>query len=157
MIRTLCFIALTCAVTACGSSTQAPPAPAPEVVEELPNTGLPEVEPLLLQAPSSEFVAIEPTEIGIVGGGDIRDTLAPLISVEALSEGESVEMSVRENGDEAVADIVRLGMADDSVQAGHVRVEFHREPEGWFPVNAYRRHQCRRGANAGAWTTELCA
>lgn len=157
MIRKLCFVALACALAACGSSTQAPQTPAPEVVEELPVTGLPEVEPILLQAPVTDFVAIEPTEIGIVGAPDIREALAPLISVEALSDGESVEMSVRENGDEATADIVRLGMADDSVQAGHVRVEFHREPEGWFPVNAYRRHQCRRGANAGAWTTELCA
>ena len=157
MIRKLCFVALACALAACGSSTQAPQAPPSQEVEELAPSNFPEVEPLLLQAPSSDFVAIEPTEIGIVGGGDIRDTLAPLISVEALSDGESVEMSVRENGDEAVADIVRIGMADDAVQAGHVRVEFHRAPEGWFPVNAYRRHQCRRGANAGAWTTELCA
>lgn len=157
MIRALTFAALLC-LTGCGQSSQqtttqapvaeAPPTPAPPEI--------PAVDEALLQAPNSAFVAIEPTEIGIIGAPDIREAIAPLISVEALSEGEAVQLSVRESGDDATADVVRSGLADDSVGAGHVRIEFRREPEGWFPTNAYRRHQCRRGAQAGAWTTEAC-
>lgn len=118
---------------------------------------LPPVEAVLLEAPNSAFVAIEPTEIGVIGAPDIREALGPLVSAEALGEGEAVQLSVRETGDNAIADIVRTGLADDSVSGGHVRIEFHREEDGWFPTNAYRRNQCRRGANAGAWTTEPCA
>ncbi len=117
---------------------------------------LPQVDAALLAAPNSDFVAIEPTEMGVIGSPDIREALAPLISVEALGEGEAVELSIRETGDTAVADVVRSGLADDSVAGGHVRIEFHREEEGWLPTNAYRRQQCRRGANAGAWTTAVC-
>jgi hypothetical protein len=55
-----------------------------------------------------------------------------------------------------VADLVRAGLADDSVAAGHVRIEFRREADGWYPTNAYRRSQCARGGQAGQWTTGLC-
>lgn len=118
---------------------------------------LPPVDGELLEIPSTAFVAIEPTEIGVMGSSDIREALAPLISAEALGEGEAVQLSVRETNDAAIADVVRTGLADDSVAAGHVRIEFRREEEGWFPTNAYRRQQCRRGAQAGEWTTELCS
>lgn len=118
---------------------------------------LPPVDAALMAAPNTDFVAIEPTEMGVIGSPDIREALGPLISAETLSEGEAVQLSVRESGETATADIVRTGLADDSVAGGHVRIEFHREEDGWYPTNAFRRQQCRRGASAGAWTTEPCA
>jgi hypothetical protein len=117
---------------------------------------LPPVDAALLEAPNTDFVAIEPTEMGVIGSPDIREALGPLVSAETLGEGEVVQLSVRETGETAVADIVRTGLADDAVSGGHVRIEFHREEDGWFPTNAYRRQQCRRGASAGAWTTAPC-
>jgi hypothetical protein len=116
---------------------------------------LPEVDPALLAAANSEFTAIEPSEVGVFGAPSLAEALAPLLGPE-VTEGGSVSLSVRESGDEAVADLVRSGLLDDSVSAGHVRVEFRREPDGWYPTNAYRRSQCARGGQAGQWTTGLC-
>ena len=85
--------------------------------------------------------------------------LEPLLGGEVNEEGEgnaSLSLTVQEQGDSAIADVVRSGMLDDSVTAGHLRVEFRREPDGWFPTNAYRRSQCARGAQAGQWTSGLC-
>ena len=59
--------------------------------------------------------------------------LDPLIAVGAHEEGGSLSLSIREEGDIATADVVRAGAQDDSVAAGHLRIEFRREPEGWFP------------------------
>lgn len=123
--------------------------------EELPP--LPQVDGALLEAPSTAFVAIEPTELGVIGAPTIEQAIAPLIgSPETYEEGASVSLSIRESGDQATADLVRADIPDDSVAAGHVRIEFHREPEGWFPTNAYRRSLCRRGDLAGQWTSGLC-
>ena len=123
--------------------------------EELPP--LPQVDGALLEAPSTEFVAIEPTELGVIGAPTVEQAIAPLIgSPETYEEGASVSLSIRESGETATADIVRADIPDDSVAAGHVRIEFHREPEGWFPTNAYRRSLCRRGEAAGQWTSGLC-
>ncbi len=118
---------------------------------------LPPVDAALLQAPASEFVAIEPTELGVIGAPTIEQALGPLISSpETYQEGASVSLSVREAGELATADVVRSNIPDDSVSAGHVRIEFRREPEGWFPTNAYRRSLCRRGELTGQWTSGLC-
>jgi hypothetical protein len=118
---------------------------------------LPQVDPALLAAPSSAFMAIEPTELDVVGAPTIEVAIEPLVgSPEAHEEGASVSLTVRETGDTAIADIVRSDIPDDSVAAGHVRVEFRREPEGWFPTNAYRRSLCRRGELANQWTTGTC-
>jgi len=83
------------------------------------------------------------------------EALEPLLGPEVM-EGADVSLTVRENGDQAIADVVRTGLQDDSVSGGHVRIEFHREADGWFPVNAYRRTQCARGGEAGQWTAGLC-
>lgn len=83
------------------------------------------------------------------------EALEPLLGPEVV-EGSNLSLSVRENGDDAIADIVRTDLQDDSVSGGHIRIEFRREADGWFPVNAYRRTQCARGAEAGQWTSGLC-
>lgn len=114
------------------------------------------VDPLLVAASPEDFVAIEPSEVGVFGAPTIMDSIHDLISGEALEGEASVSLTVREDGDIAFADIVRDNIPDDSVAAGHVRVEFRREPEGWFPTNAYRRWMCRRGAHANQWSKELC-
>lgn len=118
---------------------------------------LPQVDGPLLEAPSTDFAAIEPTELGVIGAPSIEEAISPLIgSPETHEEGASVSLTVREAGETATADVVRANIPDDSVSAGHVRIEFRREPEGWFPTNAYRRSLCRRGELAGQWTSGLC-
>jgi hypothetical protein len=132
----------------------APPVETPHVSESM-RAELPPVDPALLAAANSSFTAIEPSEVGVFGAPSVMEALDPLLGPE-VSEGSTMHLSVRESGDNAVADIVRTGMLDDSVSAGHVRIEFRREPEGWFPTNAYRRSQCARGGEAGQWTSGLC-
>lgn len=118
---------------------------------------LPQVDGALLEAPSTQFAAIEPTELGVIGAPSIEEAISPLVgSPEAHEEGASVSLTIRQSGEAATADIVRSSIPDDSVSAGHVRIEFRREPEGWFPTNAYRRSLCRRGELAGQWTSGLC-
>lgn len=138
-----------------------PASPADDVLAPVePSTSdpdeLPEVDPSLLNAPSAEFMAIEPSEVGIFAAPEIAEALEPLLAAGAHEEVGSVHFTVRSDGDIAVADVVRVNIPDDSVAGGHVRVEFRREPEGWFPTNAYRRTQCRRGDLAGQWTSALC-
>lgn len=116
---------------------------------------LPPVDASLLGAPNDLFTAIEPSEVGVFAAPNVLDALDPLLGPE-MTEGANVHLTVREEGDAAIADIVRTGLADDSVAAGHVRIEFRREPDGWYPTNAYRRMQCARGGTPGEWTTGLC-
>ncbi len=114
------------------------------------------VDPLLVAAPPEDFIAIEPSEVGVFGAATILDAVHDLVSGEALEGEANVSLTIREDGDIAFADIVRDNIPDDSVAAGHVRVEFRREPEGWFATNAYRRWMCRRGPHANQWSRELC-
>lgn len=148
-------------LAACGQPQQKgdePVAPIEDVTEgETALAPLPEVDAPLLQAPSSEFVAIEPSELGVSGAPTVQEAIDPIVgSPEAQQEGSSVSLSIRESGDTTTVDIVRANLPDDSVSSGHVRIEFRREPEGWFPTNAYRRSLCRRGESAGQWTSGLC-
>lgn len=116
---------------------------------------IPPVDASLLGAPNDAFTAIEPSEVGVFGAPAVMDALDPLLGPENM-EGADISLTVRENGDQAIADVVRAGLHDDSVSGGHVRIEFRREADGWFPVNAYRRTQCARGGEAGQWTAGLC-
>jgi len=147
------------ALAACGQSTQPsetspPPLAEDEIIDEAASA-LPPVDAALLAAPTSTFTAFEPSEIGVTGAPDIMTALDPLIATGAHEEGGSLSLTIREEGDIATADVVRA-TADDSISAGHLRIEFRREPEGWFPTNAYRRVQCARGALANQWTNGLC-
>lgn len=151
------------ALAACGQQQQKADepggiAPLEDVIaEEEALAPLPEVDAPLLAAPASEFVALEPSELGVFGARTVQEAIDPLVgSPEAETEGASLSLSIRESGETATADIVRANLPDDSVSAGHVRIEFHREPEGWMPTNAYRRSLCRRGETAGQWTSGLC-
>lgn len=158
-------LAAALALTACGQQQQKGPeteAPAQSEDSTLGDEAvrlppLPQVDAALLEAPASDFVAIEPSELGVFGAPTVEQAISALVgSPETQEDGASVSMTVRESGDAATADVVRANIPDDSVSAGHVRVEFRREPEGWMPTNAYRRSQCRRGELAGQWTSGLC-
>jgi hypothetical protein len=151
---------LSASLVACNQQQQeaegsAPPVETPSEIVQAPRAELPRVDAALLGAPNSSFTAIEPSEVGVFGAPAVMEALEPLLGPEVV-EGSNVSLSVRENGDDAVADIVRTGLQDDSVSGGHVRIEFRREADGWFPVNAYRRTQCARGGEAGQWTAGLC-
>jgi hypothetical protein len=137
------------------SQGSAPPIDTPSEITEAARGELPPVDASLLGAPNSAFTAIEPSEVGVFGAPAVMEALEPLLGPEVI-EGSDVSLSVRETGDDAIADIVRTGLQDDSVSGGHVRIEFRREADGWFPVNAYRRTQCARGGEAGQWTAGLC-
>lgn len=153
------FVLAGALLVACGQPVVETPAEDTSVMEEAAEIAapdLPAVDAALLSAPASAFIAIEPTELGVIAAPSIYDAIAPLITSEEHGEGASVHLTVVESGDTAVADVVRLDLPDDSVAGGHVRVEFLQSPEGWFPANAYRRSMCRRGAGAGQWTTEVC-
>ncbi|MFN3465208.1 MAG: hypothetical protein ACK4X1_14150 [Terricaulis sp.] len=149
------------ALAACNAQPQqeaegsAPPIDTPSEIPEAPRAELAQVDPALLSAPNGAFTAIEPSEVGVFGAPAVMEALEPLLGPEVV-EGSNLSLSVRENGDDAIADIVRTGLQDDSVSGGHIRIEFRREADGWFPVNAYRRTQCARGAEAGQWTSGLC-
>lgn len=114
------------------------------------------VDAALLSAPTSAFMAIEPSEMGVIASDTVEQAIEPLTSAELGGEGGALHVSVRQDGDNQIADIVRTDVADDSIQAAHVRLEFIPAPEGWFPVNAWRRQQCRRGAHAGSWSATPC-
>ena len=152
-----CVIAL----AACNPQPQqeaegsAPPIDTPSDVAEAPRAALAQVDAALLNAPNGSFTAIEPSEVGVFGAPALMEALEPLLGPEVV-EGSNVSLSVRESGDDAIADIVRTGLQDDSVSGGHIRIEFRREADGWFPVNAYRRTQCARGGLEGQWTSGLC-
>ncbi|MEZ5961310.1 MAG: hypothetical protein R3C30_12920 [Hyphomonadaceae bacterium] len=155
------LLACAVALAACNQQQQqepegsAPPVDTPSEMTELPRAELPPVDTSLLGAPNTAFTAIEPSEVGVFGAPAVMEALEPLLGPEVV-EGSNVSLSVRETGDDAVADIVRTGLQDDSVSGGHVRIEFRREADGWYPTNAYRRTQCARGGEAGQWTSGLC-
>lgn len=156
------LIACLAALSACGQQQDdqqaegsAAPLEAPSVTDPA-RAELPPVDASLLSAPNDAFTAIEPSEVGVFGAPDVMQALDPLLGPEA-TEGAIVHLTVREtSSDQTVADIVRSGLQDDAVSAGHVRVEFRREADGWYPTNAYRRTQCARGGEAGQWTAGLC-
>jgi hypothetical protein len=163
MMKHVCLIAAALLFASCSPpASEAPPAPetpeaAPRAVEPYPaaTPGTPEVDGALLSAPDSAFTAIEPSEVGVQGGPNVREALASLLSTDA-TEGGELHLSTRVAPDSTIADIVRTGLADDSVAAAHVRIEFRRETEGWYPTNAYRRQLCRRGPNANQWSASPC-
>jgi hypothetical protein len=144
------------ALASCNEFRQAPP----KAEEDQKTIVVPAGESIDLgeMPPPDRFVAIEPTEVGVVGAPTIWEALAPI--GKGVPEGEegdqTINVAVRKDGEIYVADVVRTGLLDDSVAADHVRIQFRREPEGWFPTNAYRRQECRRGRYAGKWGTEAC-
>jgi len=114
------------------------------------------VNAALLAAPNSAFAAIEPSEVQVFPAASVEQALEPLVPPEAFEEDAAISVTVREDGETVWADVVRENIPDDSVAAGHIRIEFRREPEGWFPTNAYRRWMCRRGEVANQWSSAPC-
>lgn len=137
---------------------QAAPEPSIETQEAEGSSAaaFPAVDAALLAAPASDFTPIEPSEIGVMAAEEVAQAIEPLTSVELGGEGGAVHVSIRTEGANQFADVVRTELPDDSIAAAHVRLEFMPSPEGWFPVNAWRRQQCRRGAGAGAWSASPC-
>lgn len=143
------LLALTLA--ACGESS-APPSAPPQVTAPMQP-----VSSEVWNAPNSELEAVEPTIFQIVGAPTVWDALAPLGRAFEGGEGApTLTVHFRTEGDGQVADIVRTGLADDSLGSEHIRIEFRREPEGWYPTNAYRRHTCRRASDPQLWSSAPC-
>lgn len=166
MIRKVIMAGLVAALAACGAQEQKQGgdvisengAPIEDAAED-DAPGFDDIEPVnpaLLAAPSSTFMAIEPSEVQVFAESSVERAIAPLIPPETFEEDAAVSMSIREDGDTAWADVVRENIPDDSIAAGHIRIEFRREADGWFPTNAYRRWLCRRGEVANQWSSAPC-
>lgn len=166
-MRFLVMAGLIAALAACGpqggekggDTISEAPAPVDDAGDGAPQENFDDLEPVnaaLLAAPTSAFAAIEPSEVGVFAAPSVEEAIAPLVPPEAFEEDAAISVSVRTEGETVWADVVRENIPDDSVAAGHIRVEFRREPEGWFPTNAYRRSMCRRGDLANQWSSGLC-
>ena len=108
-------------------------------------------------APNEEFEPVEPTIFRIVGAPTVWDALAPLgRSFEPEGRDPTFTARIRVSGEDQIADILRTGLADDAVGTEHIRIEFRREPDGWYPTNAYERQKCRRGPSPDTWTRAPC-
>ena len=57
----------------------------------------------------------------------------------------------------AIATVTAIGLADDSVSAVRVRMDFMQDDElGWQLVWVGSQQQCGRGRNPDVWTTTPC-
>lgn len=128
-----------------------------------PDGEAPAVAPVAAERPVDPFDAadaafepIEPTVVGVTAAPTVWQALAPLYAEPAREGDQRMAVRISRRGDDIVADVLRSGLLDDSVGTEHVRIAFREEPEGWFPTNAWRRVQCRRGERAQEWTPGLC-
>lgn len=158
MMRAAVLAALLIGVAACSP----PAAPSGEVATAEP-TQAPATSGASVQAdstavPNTAFKAREPSEIGVQAAPTIWQAIAPLArdTPEGMEGKQELRVIIKRGANGYVADVVDDGLLDDSVATEHHRIEFRREPEGWFATNAYSRWICRRGDNAGQWTTEAC-
>jgi hypothetical protein len=159
MMRALVLAALLMGVAACSP----PAAPSGEVATAEPTQAPAPATAAPAQAdasavPAASFKAREPSEIGVQAAPTIWQAIAPLAqnTPEGVEGKQELRVTIKRGANGYVADVVDDGLLDDSVATEHHRIEFRREPEGWFPTNAYSRWICRRGDNAGQWTTEAC-
>lgn len=149
MMRFCMIASLAAMLVACGAP--APEAPAvPQTATDRPSEAPPPVDPELLSAPNDAFTAVEPSEFQVFGAPTVAEAVQPVLA------GVDVALSIREASDSAIVDVVLGNMEDDALAAQHSRFEFRREPDGWYPTNAYRRQQCRRGELAGQWSASPC-
>ena len=108
-------------------------------------------------APNEEFEAVEPTVFRIIGAPTVWDALAPLgRSFEPEGADPTLIVQIRVSGSDQIVDVLRTSLADDAISSEHIRIEFRREPEGWYTTNAYVRQKCRRGPAPEIWTLAPC-
>lgn len=164
-MRRLIVAGLIAALAACGQPQQqggdtiSEQAPSTEEAVESVAPDFDQLEPVsaaLLAAPTSTFAAIEPSEVEVFPAPTVEQALEPLVPAQAFEEDAAISVTLRREGETVWADVVRENIPDDSIAAGHIRIEFRQEPEGWFPTNAYRRWMCRRGAVANQWSSAPC-
>jgi hypothetical protein len=98
---------------------------------------------------------IEPTVAGVTAAPTVWQALEPMARLAGSEQGP-VTVRLRADGANIIADVLREALPDDAVAAEHIRLEFREEPDGWFPTNAWRRVQCRRGDDPGRWTRTAC-
>jgi hypothetical protein len=150
-MRSLVVFAFACALAGCGIQDQ------PERPETPPNAEQPPTATDVFAAPNEEFEPVEPTVFSIIGAPTVWDALAPLgQSFEPEGADPALTVRIRVSGDDQIADVLRTSLADDAINSEHIRIEFRREPEGWYATNAYVRQKCRRGPDPEIWTRAPC-
>lgn len=105
-----------------------------------------------------KYIAQEPTRV------HDADPHATAIAIFARytqeSEGrrsESINIEYDWNGG-AIATITIMGLADDSVAAERIRLDFKRDSHSiWELVWMGRQHQCQQGRGSQTWTTQACS
>jgi hypothetical protein len=110
----------------------------------------------IFAASNDAMEPIESTVVGVTAAPTVWQALEPAAGALEEAEGGPVTVRLQPDGANIFADILREALPDDAVAAEHIRLEFRREPEGWFATNAWRRVQCRRGDGAGDWTRAVC-
>lgn len=149
-MRSVFILVFAVALAGCGVPDQAQRRQAPQRGEPAPAA----VD--VFAAPNGEFEAVEPTVFGIIGAPTVWDALSPLgQSFEPEGADPALTVRIRVSGNDQIAEILRTDLADDAIDSEHIRIEFRREPEGWYPTNAYLRHTCRRG-DPEVWTRAPC-
>lgn len=108
-------------------------------------------------AGDEEFVAVEPTTLGLIASPTIWQVLEPIASgIPESSEGnQDLAVYVGRTVSGYSADVITSNMLDDSVMARHVRLYLRKEPEGWFIINTLVRYQCYR-SDTHEWQTAPC-
>ena len=108
-------------------------------------------------ATDDQFLAVEPTTLGLIASPTIWQVLEPIAggTPESTEGNQSLKVYVRKSAGGYQADVIISGLMDDSLMARHVRLDLRKEPEGWFITNALVRYRCYR-SETPAWQTALC-
>ena len=149
---------LLCVLAAAMLSACSPPADAPATAPVTTPATTESATPPPWDAPTDAFEAVEPTIFGIIGAATVWDALRPIgrEGPDSAEGSQTVTIFIRNDSVHTVADVLQTGLADDAISDQHLRFEFRRDVDGMYPVNAYRRHKCRRAEDPQQWSTSPC-
>lgn len=93
-----------------------------------------------------------------IQGADPREIAFNILGRISLEEGEEPSDVTRQAFTQySVVTVTNDGRADDSVGGARHRLEFEKiDDQRWQITWAGMQLKCRRGNNAGKWTTQLC-
>lgn len=150
-MKSVFVLAFAFSLVGCGIQEQ------PQRPQTPPHADVPSLATDVFAAPNEEFEPVEPTVFRIIGAPTVWDALAPLgHSFEPEGADPTLTLRIRASGGDQIVDVLRTSLADDAINSEHIRIEFRREPEGWYPTNAYARRKCRRAPDPEIWTRAPC-
>ena len=83
-------------------------------------------------ASDDQFLALEPTTLGLIASPTIWEVLEPVAgqTPQSTEGNQSLKVYVRKSDNGYKADVIESGLLDDSLKARHVRLDLRKEPEG---------------------------